>query len=188
MRYLATFMVGVFCLVSAVAWAEEAEEGEEEASETVAYRNHILEGHRLFTNNEHEAALQSYQSALEVQPDDAMAVYLIACAQRATGDLDAALASFQRSASLAGSDAALEARALMNVAFVQEARRDLPAAREAWQAYITFAEAHQTIPTYVPNARERLDAITAVEELEAAYAPVRQRIEERAASQESSGD
>lgn len=170
-------------LSCSVAWAEDAEQPQEEQS---AYLQRLVEGHRLFANNEHEAALRAYQAALEERADDAMATYLIGCAHRAMGSLDDALAAFQEAARLAGEpEAALQARALFNVAMVQEARRELEAAREAWRAYIAFAESHQSVPTYAENARQRLGVITAVEELDAAYAPVRQRIAERQASEAS---
>ncbi len=183
MRVLATAAVMLSCLLPTLVHAEEA------ASETTPteYLQRLVEGHRLFANNEHDGALRAYRGALQAMSDDPLATYLVACSLRATDNLDEALSSFQRAATLSRDDDALHARALFNVALVQEARREYEAAREAWRAYIAYAEAHQDITTYVANARQRLDAITAIEELNAAYEPVRQRIAARAAS-ESAGN
>ena len=171
--------------IEPVALAEEsAPEGS--GGDDSAYLERIVEGHRLFTNNERDRALRAYRDALEARPDDARATYYVACSLRATGELQEALETFRRAASLAGDDDALHAHALFNVALVLEALRDLPAAQEAWRAYIAFAESHQNVATYVANARQRLEAITAVQELDTAYQPVRQRIAERAAHANSS--
>lgn len=172
MRFLAGLSVFALILSSTLAWAESSDNESEEFVEQ------ITEGHRLVVNNEHEAALRAYNRALQEGSDDAMATYFIACVQRATDNLDEALESFQSAARLAGdSNATLKLRALMNIAFVQEARRDLAAARAAWRAYIEFAEANSSARSYVQNARQRLDAITSWEELDAAYGPVRERIQ-----------
>jgi tetratricopeptide (TPR) repeat protein len=162
-------------LAGPVAWAEDAASRRADQ----AYMSHISEGHELFTNGSHDAALRAYREALTERRDDAAATYFIACAQRALGQNDEALASFRRAAQLAGSDdEALHARALMNVALVQELRRDLVAAAEAWQVYVAYAETHQRVPTYVANARQRLEAIQRVQELDTTYDAVRQRIAE----------
>lgn len=167
--------VVAFAVVMLLAVPAFAEEGP--GAEVTAYLERIVEGHRLYRNNEHEAALRAYRAALEGRADDPLATFFVGCAQRATGDLDGALATFRRAVELAGdSDASLHAQALWNVAMVQEARRELGEAREAWRAYITYAEAHSRVTTFVANARQRLDAITGVEELEATYVPVRERI------------
>jgi tetratricopeptide (TPR) repeat protein len=168
----------VVALLSSILAAStaRAEQASAELEAERLYLERLVEGHRLFANNQHDAALRAYTSALEARRDDAFATYLVACTQRAAGTLDEALATMRRAATLAGADDALEARALFNVGLIQEARRDLAAAREAWRAYIAFAESHEGLRTYVANARQRLDVITAVEELNAAYEPVRQRI------------
>ncbi len=176
------FVIVLSCLlVSSLAWAEDAAERVDEE-----YIERIAEGHRLYSNGAHQEALRAYRAALEEIPNDPMATYLVGCAQRALGQLDEALATFRSVVRLAGADdAAMHARALFNVALVQEARRDLVAATEAWQVYIAYAESHQNVPTYVANARQRLEAIQRVQELDTAYAPVRQRIADRAASEGS---
>jgi tetratricopeptide (TPR) repeat protein len=141
------------------------------------FSSSLAEGQRLYANGEHDAALRSFQAALEAVPDDPMATFFVGCAQRAGGDVDAALATFRQLVTLSGErDPAWHARALWNIAMIQEARRDLGAAREAWRAYVAFAEANSRARTYAPNARQRLEAITAIEELDATYAAVRERI------------
>jgi tetratricopeptide (TPR) repeat protein len=165
-------------LASSLAWAEDAGDAEREAS---PYSQHIQEGHRLFVNGSHAEALQAYQSALSEQPNDPMAIYLMGCAQRALSQWSQSLDSFQRAARLAGADdEALHARALMNVALLYEVQNQLSPSIEAWQVYIAYAESHQRVPTYVANARQRLEAIQRVQQLETSYTAVRQRIQEEA--------
>jgi len=150
-----------------------------------AYVEATGEGHRLYSNGRYDEAERMYRSAAEALPSDAAALYFVACTQRARGDLEEALETFRAAAERgAESDAALQARALMNIAFIQEARGDLSGARLAWSAYVDFAEGHAGMTTYASNAEQRLSAITAVEELDAAYEAVRQRIAERAASEQ----
>lgn len=170
-----------FLLASSAAWAEDAVERPDEA-----YIERIAEGHRLYANGAYQEALGAYRAALGETPNDPMATYLVGCAQRALGQLDEALATFRTTARIAGADeAAMHARALFNVALVLEQRRDFVAAGEAWQVYIAYAESHQNVPTYVANARQRLAALQRLEELDTAYAPVRQRIADRAANASS---
>lgn len=181
MRCLAGSVVLIVLLAASAARAEQASTAPARSREDAQYNERIAEGHRLTKNNELPAALRAYQRALEVRRDDAMATYFVACVQRAQGNLDQALASFQEAARLAGDqDPVLNARALMNIAFVREAQRDFTAAREAWRAYVAFIEGHARVPDYTANARQRLDAITTWEELDQAYEPVRQRIAEGA--------
>ena len=162
------------------AWAEEAASP---APTRSPYPEAIEDGNRLYRSGDHEGALRAYRRALESGENEAMATFFVATAQRATGDLDGALASFRRTVTLAeGDNLAYRARALWNVAMILEARRDFTAAREAYRAYIAFAESQPGVITYAANARQRLDAITAVEELDATYEAVRERIRSRAAS------
>ncbi len=188
------FLPFIAVLISThLAWAEEAGEpdggGALDLESVRAYGAALAEGHRLYANSQPEAALEAYQRALGVMANDSMATYYSACAQRAAGDLDGAIATF-RQAIERGSDGddATQARALWNIAMIEEGRRSFDAAREAWRAYITFAEAHQSATTYVVNARQRLDAITAIEELDAAYQGVRERIAARAAESAESAE
>jgi tetratricopeptide (TPR) repeat protein len=177
MRRLAGLSVIAVLAYASTAQAEEGATPARTKADT-QYNERIAEGHRLIKSNDLPAALRAYQRALEARRNDAKATYFIACVHRAQDDLDQALTSFQEVLRLAGDDDVLHARALMNVAFVREAQRDLAAAREAWRAYETFIDSHPRVPNYAPNARQRLDAITTWEELDQAYEPVRQRIRE----------
>jgi tetratricopeptide (TPR) repeat protein len=191
MRYATVLPLVFMSLVLGPAGADAAPE--EATSEDAADQGGneaviqaVQEGHQLVQRRQYAEAIEAYQRAVEVPGTDSWPWYFVACAQRSAGQLDDALASFQGVAEAAAeNDAALKGRALMNIAWVHESRRDWTAARAAWQSYIAFAEAHAAIERHVATARQRLDVITAIEDLEAAYVDVRQRI---AAEPEQTGN
>ena len=186
MRYATVLPLVVMTLVLGPAGADAApEEATERAGHEVVIQA-VQEGHQLVQRRQYAEAIEAYQRAVEAAGPDRWPWYFVACAQRAAGELDDALASFLGVAQAAGeNDTALQGRALMNVAWVHESRRDWTAARAAWQSYIAFAEGHAAIERHVATARQRLDVITAIEDLEAAYVDVRQRI---AAEPEQTGN
>ncbi|NMC68431.1 MAG: tetratricopeptide repeat protein, partial [Myxococcales bacterium] len=142
----------------------------------------IQRGHRAFIARDFDTALAAYREAAMATPPLPIAHYFIGAAQRAKGQLDEALESFRTVSRLAGdSDAALKAKALMNIAWTLEQKQDLAGAREAWLEYKTWCTTHASIAGFPQTADERVAAIERIQQLDQAYAAVRQRIAERAA-------
>ncbi len=140
----------------------------------------IQRGHRAFIARDFDTALAAYREAAMATPPLPIAHYFIGSAQRAKGQLDEALESFRTVSRLAGeSDAGLKAKALMNVAWTLELKRDLAGAREAWLEYKTWCTTHASIAGFPQTADERVAAIDTIRQLDEAYAAVRQRIAER---------
>ena len=142
----------------------------------------IQRGHRAFLARDFDTALAAYREAAMATPPVPIAHYFIGAAQHAKGQLDEALESFRTVARLAGdSDPALKAKALMNIAWILEEKQDLAGAREAWLEYKTWCTTHASIPGFPQTADERVAAIEKIQQLDQAYAAVRQRIADRAA-------
>ena len=142
----------------------------------------IQRGHRAFLARDFDTALAAYREAAMATPPVPIAHYFIGAAQHAKGQLDEALESFRTVARLAGdSDPALKAKALMNIAWILEEKQDLAGAREAWLEYRTWCTTHASIAGFPQTADERVAAIEKIQQLDQAYAAVRQRIADRAA-------
>lgn len=142
----------------------------------------IQRGHRAFIARDFDTALAAYREAAMATPPVPITHYFIGAAQRAKGQIDEALESFRTASRLAGdSDAALKAKALMNIAWMLEMKQDLAGAREAWLEYKTWCTTHASIAGFPQTADERVAAIEKIQQLDQAYAAVRQRIAERQA-------
>jgi len=142
----------------------------------------IQRGHRAFLARDFDTALAAYREAAMATPPVPIAHYFIGAAQRAKGRFDEALESFRTVSRLAGdSDPALKAKALMNIAWTLEQKQDLAGAREAWLEYKTWCTTHASVAGFPQTADERVAAIERIQQLDRAYAAVRQRIAERAA-------
>jgi len=114
-------------------------------------------------------------------PARPQALFYLATANRMAGSLQEAITGFERAADNAEDLPRWRARALQAVAETLE-RMDgqLEPARQAWQAYVRFADSHQAV-AFPQIGRARIQAIDVVIEQERAYVEVRQRIAEREA-------
>ena len=187
-------MITALSLTTAPALAQDpAQDAAQEAAqsaggeETVArpgadaYTQRTQAGIALLTGGDTHGAMGAFREAIEMDGARPMAAYYLAAAQRMSGNLDEALAGFRRAAELAQSaDAARwQARALQGVADTLERMEGRIAdARTAWEAYIAFADSHQTV-AFPQMGRAHLAAIDRMLEQEGAYGDVRERIAAR---------
>jgi len=174
MRFLA-----VLAALSGMTTLAHAQQNRRE--ETTAYTRAVKRGHDGVRQNDWQAATDGYGEAASLRPRSGEPVLFQAMMLRARGDLAGALARFREASrvSQAGQEDATRAKALMGVAMVLEAQRQMPQARTAYQEYVSFAESHTSIPTFVAVARARIQMIDRVDELEQTYRQVRERIAER---------
>ena len=132
-----------------------------------------------------DMAVQVLDEATAADPRHSQLAYLLGEAHRMAGRFDQAAQHYRRAIDLAGADAHAEARARIGLARTFEAQREhYPDAREAWIAYVRFAESHPDVPS-AEVARARIQALDLVAEQDAAYPEVRRRIDARAASHPS---
>jgi tetratricopeptide (TPR) repeat protein len=140
----------------------------------------VQRGHRAFLARDFDTALAAYREAAMSTPPLPIAHYFIGCALRAKQQFDEAIESFRTAARLAGdTDPGLRAKALFNVAMTLELKNTYPQAREAWQEYKAFCTTHAAIACFPAVADGRIAQMTIIDQLEQAYAAVRQRIADR---------
>ena len=137
-------------------------------------------------------AIAAFREAVQLQPSRPDAVCFLAEAQRASGDLAAALEGFQACARVARGWSHHDAqrwvaRGLHGAASTLERMgpERQAEARTAWQEYVRFADGAAQVSSPAIG-RARVTAIDQVTELERVTAEVRERIAARAAQAQSS--
>lgn len=180
MRTTALLGLALALLVSAPVLAQE---GAASASSpgADAYTQRVQQGIEMLVAGDGAGASAAFRQAIALDESRPQAAFYLATIQRMGGNLEEALAGFRRSAELASSSGQprWQARALSAVAMTLERMEGrVEEAREAWQEYTRFADAHPTIAR--PQlGRARLQAIDMMNEQEQVYFGVRERIAER---------
>jgi len=182
MRSLTRALVALSLVVAAPAAAQEAEPPPEAAPAGAdAYTQQVQEGIALLVAGDSQGAMAAFRRAASTDPARPQAPFYLASANRMAGNFQEAITGFERAADNAEDLPRWRARALQAVAETLE-RMDgqLEPAREAWQAYVRFADSHQAV-AFPQIGRARIQAIDVVIEQERAYVEVRRRIAEREA-------
>ena len=160
--------------------------------EAIQYNRAIQRGHDGAKRADWQAAADGYGEAASIRPRSGEPVLYQAMLARARGDLPAALTKFRDAARLAQATGADEdgtqAKALLGIAMVLEAQRQLADARAAFQLYVTFAESHGSTPAFAAVGRARVQTLDRVDELDQAYREVRERIASRERENRHSGE
>ena len=151
--------------------------------EAIAFNAAVQRGHDGAKRADWQAAADGYGEAASIRPRSGAPILYQAMVARSRGDLPGALAKFRQAVGLAEATGAdedgIRAKALLGIAMVLEAQRQLADARTAFQVYVTFAEAHGGSPTFPASGRSRIQTIDRVDELDQAYREVRERIAAR---------
>ena len=141
------------------------------------FHGKLARGHDLYKTGNYEGALSAYEQAKSDQPNDPIAYYFIGCALAKLGRFDNAIIALKTMATMAGTrERALHAKALFMVAVVEELQGKRENAKEAWQAYKSYAVTAGDITTFPATAESRLQAFEKVEKLDQEYKIVRERI------------
>lgn len=175
----AAVFASLLLALPATSFAQE--EGAEERPGADEYLTLVAQGVARMTEGDSNGAIDLFRQALSNDGARPHATYYMAVADRVGGDFDAAVSGFQRAAELAmrADEPRWQARALQGVASTYERMEGrLEDARSAWQAYVTFADAHPTI-SFPMMGRARIQAIDMLTEQENVYGSVRERIAER---------
>jgi tetratricopeptide (TPR) repeat protein len=169
----------------AAAWAQDAPAAEPASAvaETTAapelpahYEGKLARGHASYLATDYSGALAAYQAAKNQDAGLAPAYYFMACAMSKLDRHDEAVAMLKTAATIAGEkDQTLHAKALFMIAVVQERKGDWSAAKQAWNEYLSYAEAHGDATTFVPVAQGRIEIIDKKLKLDQEYAPVREK-------------
>jgi tetratricopeptide (TPR) repeat protein len=132
-------------------------------------------------NRDYEAAFEVLREAFRMEPSNPMAFYYAGEIDRLQNNLPQAMERFRTCVQFAGrSDAPrYHARCLQAMAeTLERTEGQIEAAREAWQTYVEFADAHRNVSN--PEiGRERINAIDAQMQQAGEYVAVRERIQAR---------
>lgn len=144
-------------------------------------------GLTAISSGDRAGAITAFRAAVQLDPARPDAVCLLASAQRAEGDLPAALEGFQACIRVARATQSRDAqrwvgRGLHGVASTLErmGTERQAEARTAWQEYVRFADGATQVATPAIG-RARITVIDQVVELERVTVEVRQRIAARQA-------
>lgn len=151
--------------------------------EALAYTRALQRGHDGAHRADWQSATDGYGEAASLRPRSGEPVLFQAMMLRARGDLPGSLVRFREALRLSeaagASEDATRAKALLGVAMVLEAQRQMADARTAFQAYVSFAESHASVTAFPAVGRARVEMIDRVDELDQAYREVRERIAAR---------
>jgi tetratricopeptide (TPR) repeat protein len=149
----------------------------ESSGPSSAYREACSDGDKKYAARDFPGAISSYQKAIEHDPKNPLAFYLLGEAQLAAGNMTEAEAAWNR-ASLEASDKqqALRAKILFVLADLKERQKKWEDARAAWQVYLDWASKYPKAGAFPGSAQSRQQVIDADQKLDKAYAVVRQRI------------
>jgi tetratricopeptide (TPR) repeat protein len=185
-----SLVVSLVCLATLLPSAALAEgtkksgkkKGDDDASAVSAdaahsYKEACSQGNAKYAARDFPGAVQAYQKAIEIDPNNALAHYYLGEAQLAAGNTMEAEAAWNR-ASLAANekDPALRARILFVIADLKERQKKWDEARAAWQVYLDWAAKFPNAGAFPGSGQSRQQAIDSMKKQDTAYAAVRQRI------------
>ena len=181
-RWLPPTLVA-FSLLAGAALAQDKKPAGKRAEfegKTGPYIEAIEKGEAAFLARDMAGAVTAFQDAVKKQPDQMLGFYRLGEAQRASGKLDDADATFQTALGKKGPDD-LKAKVLFIIADMRERQGKWQAAKEAWAAYAAFLQSNGKARGYPNSASERQKQIDRRVKDEKDYGAVKDRIKSREA-------
>jgi tetratricopeptide (TPR) repeat protein len=139
----------------------------------------IMKGHAAYGARDFQGAIAAYKDAIKDDSADPFAHYFLGEAELAAGNIAEADASFAAGLRVVAAKDDLHAKLLFVVADLRERQGKWTDAKRAWDDYAQFLSAHPNVKGFAATATERNRVIDVHMDLEAKYAPVKQRIEQR---------
>jgi TolA-binding protein len=139
----------------------------------------LAKGHAAYMARDFPGAIQAYKEAIAHDGSDPSSYYFLGEAQIAGGSTAEADASFAAGLRNVGNKDDIHAKLLFVVADLRERQGKWAEAKKAWEEYAQFLSTHPGVKGYTAAATERVKVVDARADLDAKYAPVRQRIEQR---------
>jgi tetratricopeptide (TPR) repeat protein len=141
------------------------------------YAQRCREGNARYAAGDFAAAIALYRNALELDPGQPAAHYLLGEAALAAGDVTGAEASWASALALADDrDPAMRGRILFVLADLKERQWRWDEATRAWQAYADWAARFPDAGAHPGSAESRKQVIAAMIEQDKLYEAVRRRI------------
>jgi tetratricopeptide (TPR) repeat protein len=164
--------------VPAAYAAGKDKEAASTAGEGAKYKEACKDGNSKYAARDFAGAIAAYQKAIEIDPNAGIGHYYLGEAQLAAGNLVEAEAAWNRASLATDKDPTLRARVLFVLADLKERQKKWDDARAAWQVYIDWATKYPNAGAFPGSGQSRQQAIDSMKKQDAAYAIVRQRIEE----------
>lgn len=139
----------------------------------------IAKGHAAYLARDFQVAISAYKEAVAKDTADPAAYYFLGEAELAAGSAADADASFAAGLRNAGTKDEIHGKLLFVVADLRERQGKWPEAKKAWEEYAQFLGTHPNVKGYSATATERVKMVDGHVDLEAKYAPVKLRIEQR---------
>jgi tetratricopeptide (TPR) repeat protein len=147
------------------------------SSSSSKYKEACSQGNGKYAARDFPGAIEAYRKAIELEPRNPLAHYLLGEAQLAAGSFVEADAAWNRAAlESSDKDAALRAKILFVLADLRERQKKWDDARAAWQVYIDWAAKYPNAGAFPPSGQSRQQVIDAMLKQDKAYEVVRQRI------------
>jgi tetratricopeptide (TPR) repeat protein len=143
------------------------------------YSAKVMKGHAAYIARDFQGAIAAYKDAIKDDANDAFAHYFLGEAQLAAGNIAEADASYASGLRVVAAKDDLHAKFLFVIADLRERQGKWPDAKKAWDEYAQFLSTHPNVKGYAATATERNKVIDTHVDLEAKYAAVKQRIEQR---------
>jgi tetratricopeptide (TPR) repeat protein len=176
--------LGFAALQAAVAHADGKADAKKKADAAVSastaspkYKEACSQGNAKYVARDFPGAIEAYRMAIEVDPKNPLAHYLLGEAQLAAGSLTEADAAWNRAALESNDkDPALRAKILFVLADLRERQKKWDDARAAWQVYLDWAAKYPGAGVFPASGQSRQQVIDAMLKQDKAYEVVRQRI------------
>jgi tetratricopeptide (TPR) repeat protein len=143
------------------------------------YSLQCAQGNAKYGSRDFQGAIALYRSAIELDPKNPLAYYLLGEGQLAAGNIAEAEASWNRALTASSDkDPAMRARILFVLADLKERQWKWDDAKVAWQAYLDYTNRFPNAGAFPASARSRQQVIDAMLKQDKAYEIVRKRIAE----------
>jgi tetratricopeptide (TPR) repeat protein len=147
------------------------------SSASPKYKDAISQGSAKYVARDFPGAIEAFRAAIEIDPKNPLAHYLLGEAQLAAGSLTDADAAWNRAALESGEkDPALRAKILFVLADLRERQKKWEDARAAWQVYLDWIAKYPGAGAFPASGQSRQQVIDAMLKQDKAYEVVRQRI------------
>jgi TolA-binding protein len=156
---------------------KKADDQSAASSASPKYKDACAQGSAKYVARDMAGAIEAFRAAIEVDPKNPLAHYLLGEAQLAAGSLTDADAAWNRAAlESSDKDPALRAKILFVLADLRERQKKWDDARAAWQVYLDWIAKYPGAGAFPASAQSRQQVIDAMLKQDKSYEVVRQRI------------
>jgi tetratricopeptide (TPR) repeat protein len=143
------------------------------------YTEALAKGHSLIAARDLAGGIAAYQDAITSDPDNPLGHYFLGAARVMKKELTEAKASLDGAVRFSSKNDEIHAKALFQLADLDERQDKLEEAKKDWDAYIQFVEAHPKSHGFAQSGAERMKACDKRLAIVKSAAEVKARIEQR---------